>query len=262
MSDVTICIVSFGDPAYYAAANQSMTSALVHTDADVFLLTDEGRFDIPDNPRITHLPVLRPEQPARRFMNKLEAWRRCLGETQNPVLVLMDADAVFAARAQSSELACLVTEKAFAMVEQTSLLQLEWERQDYWRHYCRTSLKAIDAHAEAPSLDNFRFFNSGFVVCRNPDLGEFLKWCDDVSPLVDFEQAAQTGETVTDQDFIQFWSNNLYPGQVSTLDWSWNHCSHWDTGFPRPDARVIHFSSFYHAPTPEVVASMRIAGRS
>ena len=67
------------------------------------------------------------------------------------------------------------------------------------------------------------------------------------------------GLPITDQDFVQFWSNNMHPELVSTLDWSWNHCSQWDIDFPRPGARVIHFSNFYRAPDSEVIKNMRLA---
>ncbi len=260
MTDVTICIVSFGAPAYHAAAYQSVASALAHTDAEVLFLTDTGEVDVPDDSRVTHLPVLRPGEPTRRFMTKLEAWRFFLCRTATDVLILLDADAVFVRSTDSLELANLVAERDLAMVEQTRLLQMGWRRLDYWRHYCRTSLKAIDAHEKPPSVDCFRFFNSGFMACRRQGLGEFLEWADGVLPRVDFNWAAQRGVVLTDQDFVQFWTNNLHPEYASTLDWSWNHCPHWDTGFPRPGGRVVHFSNFYRAPTPEVIERMRSAG--
>lgn len=256
---VTVGVVAFGSSAYDSAARQSVASVLGHTDANVVLVTDSADCDVPEDPRMTRLRGLRPEGSTRRFMTKLEGWRLCLNETPTPVLVLLDADAVFVRSARASELAGLVGQGDFAMVEQTRLPALGWGRLDYWLHYCRTTLQAIDPRAEPPSRARFRFFNSGFVVCRRQGLDEFLHWCRDTSPRVDFDRAASAGVTITDQDFLQFWSNNLHPDRVSTLEWSWNHCSHWDADFPQPDARVVHFSSFYHAPTPEIVESMRLA---
>jgi len=259
LANVAVVIVSFGNPAYHSAAYESVFSALDHTDAEIVFLTDIGEFNVPDDSRIRHYQVLQNDQSPRRFMTKLEAWRICLTETEADVLILLDADAVFITTAGSSELSGLVPEKKMAMVEQCFLSQFGWERFDYWRHYCETSLAAINSREKPPSPDSFRFFNSGFVVCGKTYLGDFLTWVDSVIHQVDFDLAARAGITITDQDFIQFWCNNLHPNQTSVLDWSWNHCSHWDRGFPRPGARVIHFSSFYHAPTPEVIASMRIA---
>ncbi len=256
---MAICIVSFGEAAYYAAAYESAASALAYTDAEILVLTDAVDIELPHDSRIAHLPVLTPERSSKRFMTKLEGWRACLNETEADVIVLLDADAVFVADAPSPELITLVRETDLAMVEQVRLVQLGWRKGDYWRHYCRTSLKAIDAHASPPSPENFRFFNAGFVISRRPGLERFLDWYREVALRVDFDQADRMGLPITDQDFVQFWSNNMHPELVSTLDWSWNHCSQWDIDFPRPGARVIHFSNFYRAPDSEVIKNMRLA---
>jgi hypothetical protein len=192
-------------------------------------------------------------------MTKLDAWTSWVRDAQTPLLLLLDADAVLVAATSSSELTELLGSSDFAMVEQTRLEHLGWGRAQYWKRYCETTLRAIDPTATPIAAEAFRFFNSGVVLCRKPALANFLQWCRTTARRVDFEAVAAAGLTLTDQDFLQIWCNQRYPDQTSTLDWSWNHSGHWDAGFPRQGARVIHFSDFYRAPTAQVIAGMRAA---
>jgi hypothetical protein len=54
---------------------------------------------------------------------------------------------------------------------------------------------------------------------------------------------------IADQDYIQYWTNELHPRSAATLDWSWNHCEHWHGDFPRPGVRIAHLSNACHGPT-------------
>ena len=153
--EVTLCVVAYGGDAYYTAAHEAVASALAHTDAPIVLVTDAAARGLPEDSRITHVPVLQPEGHARRFMTKLEAWRIGLGWARTDVLVLLDADAVFADGVRSSELAGLVASHPLAMVEQTRLPALGWEKPDYRSHYCQTTLEAIDPGAAPPPSNAF-----------------------------------------------------------------------------------------------------------
>ena len=62
---------------------------------------------------------------------------------------------------------------------------------------------------------------------------------------------------ISDQDYFQVWTNNLYPGSCRELSWEWNHCEYWDTGFPRTGARIAHFSNFCNGPARDTAARMR-----
>jgi hypothetical protein len=33
------------------------------------------------------------------------------------------------------------------------------------------------------------------------------------------------------------------------LPWPWNHCEHWDSGFPHEGAYILHFSNFCQGPS-------------
>jgi hypothetical protein len=62
---------------------------------------------------------------------------------------------------------------------------------------------------------------------------------------------------IADQDYLQYWVHNLKPGSCILLPWYWNHCRHWAEGFPRPGARVIHFSNFCNGPDQDIIKQMR-----
>jgi hypothetical protein len=61
---------------------------------------------------------------------------------------------------------------------------------------------------------------------------------------------------IGDQDYFQYWTNNLHSENRNTLPWMWNHCEHWDEGFPRKDAFILHFSNFCREPTPWQILRM------
>jgi GT2 family glycosyltransferase len=41
------------------------------------------------------------------------------------------------------------------------------------------------------------------------------------------------------------------------LPWQWNHCEHWDEGFPREAALIAHLSNFMNGPTPDTISRLR-----
>ena len=64
---------------------------------------------------------------------------------------------------------------------------------------------------------------------------------------------------LADQDYLRLWTNSRHPGSCTTLAWDWNHCEHWDDGFPRRGARIVHASNFCRGPRP--AGSLRLAAR-
>jgi hypothetical protein len=114
-------------------------------------------------------------------------------------------------------------------------------------HFVRHSVAWIAPEAPLPGLDAFRFFNSGVVIGRREAWEELCLWA--TSAIERTGPAHTVGEhMIADQDYVQVWASCIRPGSFRTLGWEWNHCEHWDDGFPRVGARIAHFSNFTFGP--------------
>jgi hypothetical protein len=247
-----VCVPVTGRRSYYRAARAAVRSVLRHSDFDVFVaLGDRDRWRPAASPRV-HVRSLaalpRGGFRAWPFLLKLRALASCLAETSADIVVLLDADARFVARTDVASIEGALAGRALGMVEQTTILGSAMARADFLDHYVRHSLTWLGGDLAAPRLEEFRFFNSGVVLGRRAELERLTAWA-----LARMEEAGDRhhvgAHMIADQDYLQIWTNSLRPGSCAALSWEWNHCEHWDAGFPRRGARIVHASNFCRGPT-------------
>jgi hypothetical protein len=215
-----------------------MLSLLRHSDLDVFVALDR----------------------AGSFLLKFDALEACLRATDAPTLLLLDADAVLVAPTTATQVETALAGRGLAMVEQTGIRGSGMGRADFLDHYARHSLAFLAPSAPSPEAESFRFFNSGVVIGTRQELRALATWARTAIEASGREH--RVGEhMIADQDYYQVWVNHVHRGSCTELDWSWNHCEHWHEDFPRPGARILHFSGFCRGPTRETVARMRAARR-
>lgn len=264
MGEVRVCILMCGEPSYFWAGRQAASSVLERSDFDLFLALGPG----PDlrlhaNPRLRCHP-LAPETGydyrARPFLRKFYALRACLESGEHPWLMVLDADAILVRTLTRQMLEKALAGRGLGMVEQTTILRSAMGRPDFLEHYVRHTLAWFAPNAVPPRLDEFRYYNSGVLLGRREALQEVVSWALDT---LDRNRGDHTvGEhMIADQDYYQFWTNTLRPESCAPLPWYWNHCEHWDEGFPHPEAYILHFSNFCRKPTLGQVMRMRILRR-
>ena len=262
-SAVTACVLATGRAAYYRAARGAVRTVLCHTPFDVFVAVgDRDRWHAPHDPRV-RVHALDPSRPLIRhragpFLDKLHALDACLRETRAERIVLLDGDARFVAPAEAADVEHALAGRPLAMAEQTTIRGSGMSRADFLEHYVRHPLAWLGRADAPPPLDAFRYFNSGVVLARRDGLEPFLAWA--LPRMRQAGDAHQAGEhMIADQDYLQLWTNTLQPGCCTTLPWEWNHCEHWDDGFPRRGARIVHSSNFCRGPSR--TGSLRLAAR-
>lgn len=262
-ADVCACVLVHGRRGYFRAGREAARSLLDHSDFDVFVALGAG--DGPPPPTSQRLRVERlrndattKQSRASRFLLKFEALDACLHASDAPYLLMLDADAVLVAPTTSDDVRAALGDRSLGMVEQTGIRGSDMDRQGFLEHYARHSLAFLAPGTPAPPLSSFRFFNSGVVLARREEMAAILGWARQ-------RMAAAAGphcvgeHMIADQDYLQVWANALRPGACAELSWQWNHCEHWDADFPRPDARILHFSNFCRGPRRQDVAHMRAA---
>jgi len=248
---VVVCTYAVGAPLYFSAMRETVRSALRHTSFDVLAMVGtDCAIALPSHPRFR--PISLSAAPAlhrsQRFLLKFLALRSCLEHSAADFVLYLDADAVFARRVSARDVSTALEGRELGMVEQNPPPGSPHGRaffHDHYRHHTRPWLGARD---EAPPLDVFRFFNSGVVLARRAALSQICDWT-----LAEIDRRGpvhQVGEhMIADQDYLQFWANEIRPDCAASLDWSWNHCEHWHGGFPRRGVRVAHLSNACHGPT-------------
>lgn len=247
-----VCVLATGRPIYYLAARGAVRSVLEHSDFEVFVAVgDPQRWRAPSSPRVTTRTVAdlpRRQGRATPFLRKLHALAACLVASRAERIVLLDADARFVRRIDAAAVDAALDGRTLGMSEQPTIRGSGMTRAEFLRHYARHSLVALGDGAAAPSLEDFRFFNSGVLLARRDGLEQFLAWA---LPRIDAPGTThQVGShMIADQDYLQVWSNTVRPGSCATLPWSWNHCEHWDEGYPRAGARILHASNFCRGPS-------------
>lgn len=258
MSNVRVCILVHGAPNYYAAAEQSVRSALKNSSFDLFLASgSDYKFSFKKNRRLV-VDVIdtawASEQCANAFLLKFHALQRCLDGADHELIMLMDADAAFARKVIAADIYRDLGDAPLGMVEQTRIIGSNMGRDDFMKHYCKHVLPVLDPEQQQPYPESFKYFNSGIVFIRPDELEKFLAWAMPTTK----DREHQVGEhMVTDQDYFQFWANSLHPGRCRAMPWRWNHCEYWDDRFPRKSAKIVHFSNFCKGPadsTPERMA--------
>lgn len=255
---VAICMLAIGKPGYALAAREAITSFLRNTDFEIYIVTD--RFSapmLPASPRI-HLNLLdaaRQEHRANGFLAKFDALAWCLGQASAEIILQVDADTILLRPLVAAEVLTALGEQRMAMVEQTGIAGSGMTLGDFQEHYSKRSLAFIDESAAAPPAISFRYFNSGVVLAFRDELQLLLEWVAARRLLLPADHSVGA-HMIADQDYFQVWANTVVPDRCASLSWQWNHCSHWDTGFPRQDALIAHFSNFCNGPEFETVLAM------
>jgi hypothetical protein len=225
---------------------------LRHSDFDVFVaLGDREHWRPAASTRVyVHSLAALPHTRCRAwpFLLKLHALAACLERTHAELIILLDADARFFSWIDDAAIEEVLAGRPFGMVEQTTIRGSGMTRTEFLDHYVRHSLVWLGGGLAPPSLEAFRFFNSGVILGRRAELGRLAAWA--------LERMNEAGDRhhvgdhmIADQDYFQIWMNTLQPGSCTTLPWSWNHCEQWDADFPRRDARIVHASNFCRGPT-------------
>jgi hypothetical protein len=171
---------------------------------------------------------------------------------------MLDADAVLVRKVSGSDVYAALDGHDLGMVEQTTIRGSGMGRADFLRHYTEYSLSFIAPGELPPSIDRFRFFNAGVALGTRAGIKRIANWALNAIENVSGEHHVRE-HMIADQDYFQYWVNNLHPGCCVSLPWYWNHCEHWDTPFPRRGAQVIHFSNFCNGPDAGTVKRMRAA---
>jgi GT2 family glycosyltransferase len=263
-ADVCACLLIHGRRRYHRAGREAARSLLANSDLDVFVALGSG-----DGPRPPRSPRLRIERlrdagpaagRAAGFLLKFDALDACLRASKASHFVLLDADAVLVASTRGSDVRAALGDRPLGMVEQKGIRGSEMDRLRFLDHYLRHSLAFLAPGAPAPSATRFRFFNSGVVLGTREEFGAIVRWARE--RMAEAGPEHRVGEhMIADQDYFQVWANSLRPGACAELGWQWNHCEHWDEGFPRAGARILHFSNFCRGPGREDLLRMRAARR-
>jgi len=258
---VAVCILIHGNNNYLRAGKEAVFSVLDHSDFHVYAVLAPGqRIRVPANRRlhIVHLEHLQPiGHRSERFLLKFSALKKCLANNRHDLIVMLDADAVFVENIHVDHLWEALDGHPLGMVEQTTVIGSDMSRRDFLKHYTEYSLACIAPDAVPPDLKDFRFFNSGFVLGEKTEIGSITSWALDNMNQPGKEH--QVGHhMIADQDYFQYWINNMHPGSCVSLPWYWNHCKYWDEGFPRKGEKVLHFSNFCNGPDKHTLKQMRM----
>ena len=260
MSAVCVCMLVYGPANYYRAAKRSIRSILKRSSFDVYVAVgEEGSLSLPASTRIRK-KILNdvqslPGDRARSFLLKFDALASCLEQTDAEWFLMVDADTLLAAEIQEQDIFRALNGLPIGMVEQTGIRGSTMGRSDFLDYYKNFTLAWFDSKTAAPDLDHFRFFNSGVVLGHRSEFERIASWA--LSKIRAAEKNHEIGiHMIADQDYLQFWTNTLYPGICRSLPWIWNHCEHWDTNFPRKGVIFYHFSNFCNGPTRKLLFRM------
>jgi GT2 family glycosyltransferase len=193
-------------------------------------------------------PTPNPSHKADHFLHKFAIWKQALVGNNEEIFVHLDADASLTRNFSEELLEQHLGRSSIGMVEQPRVLgDNPLTRKDLYEHYLKVAHAAISPSSRKPSFQSFRYFNTGFVAFRRRGLENFLYWIDEKLSSTPREIESSM---VADQDFMQVYANEVASGEVTQLDWSWNHCELWDENFPNPEAKIIHMSNFCNGPLP------------
>lgn len=261
MNNILVCILAHGSRNYYLAAEQAAVSVLKKSTFDLYLAHgNEHPFRLKPCRRMTVNSMDTPAGSGHRahdFLFKFDALQDCLKAAGNHrIVLLMDADAVFVRKTREKDILKDLGDANIGMVEQTGITGSSMCRRDFLEHYKHHTLKFLNPGGPEPDPKLFRYFNSGVVFLRKPELEAFLGWAlPTIQTRSSEHQVAE--HMIADQDYFQFWVNSLHPGRCRQLPWYWNHCEHWDTEFPRKGARIAHFSNFCKGPEDSTAERMK-----
>ena len=249
-------MLAVGGANYALAARQAIASVLEQTDFPIYLFCDLLGADlIPHSPRVDIRQVnFSRTFRADGFLAKFEAWRWTLAESGADLILHLDADAVVRRPLLAEQIESALGPHGLGMVEQTTITGSTMGRPEFLTHYIEHALAYLAPTEIPPREDDFRYFNSGVVFFRRDELQAFLAWAE--ARRQSLPKHHEVGiHMILDQDYLQVWANTIRPGCCAELAWSWNHCEHWDSGFPR-EAAIVHLSNFCHGPTLASVAQL------
>lgn len=185
------------------------------------------------------------------FFHKFTYWHQALAASDDQLFLHLDADASITSNFSAKALVSALGEKSIGMVHQTKVVgENPLGIEELFRHYLSVSSAAVNSGKPKPSKEDFKYFNTGFVLFRRSALESFLIWANEQLEGLPREV---DGNMIADQDLIQVYANEIAPHEVSEFDWSWNHCEWWDEDFPNQAAKVVHMSNFCQGP---IVAQM------
>lgn len=253
MERVCVCMLLYGNRQYFRTGRLAILSLLKYTNFNLFLTLKHEQYPllkIPANSRI-HIHLLKKgpasSHRAQPFLLKFKALEACLHHMAGEWLMMMDADALVVSKIDQAAVEMALNGRGIGMAEQTTIKGSGMTRYDFRDHYTNHSLAWFDSAISPPHIDDFRYFNSGVILGRRSEFSKLVSWAINIIDLSGRDH--QVGNhMIADQDYFQFWVNNLHPGSCTPLSWRWNHCQHWDNGFPRPGAFILHFSNFCRGP--------------
>jgi len=256
---VAVIMLMHGEPLYGAAGLEAVLSALRHTTFSVHVALPSDMVSVLPRSRRVYphiLPAHTLHDRADRFLLKFQALRQFLPDVREPYVIQMDADAMFCRSVTAAEVVGALAGSPMGMVEQETITGSDVDRAALCTHFCRYSFKVIGDAESPPSRSSFRYFNSGVVLAETGEMRRLAAWALERKERRNREHVMGE-QMVADQDYFQFWTNVLHPGRCRVLPWTWNHCEHWDTGFPRKGATILHFSNFAIGPGSETLSRMR-----
>jgi hypothetical protein len=258
MSEVIVCVSTFGSRRYHWAGREAALSILMHTDFDVFLAHD-GTEPLRKKDRRVHSAAIadpdRQSGRARPFLRKFRALEACLGVGTHRWIVSLDADAVLVEPLNGATVERALGGRSLAMAEQTGIQGSHMGRRELQQHYLDHTVAWFEPAAESRLDPGFHFYNSGVVLATREGARDIVNWALPHLP----RGSHEVGEhMIADQDYYQYWTNALHPDACILLDWRWNHCRHWDASFPQAGARIVHFSWFCRPPSLAQIAHMRL----
>jgi GT2 family glycosyltransferase len=258
---VTVVVLVHGHRRYFRAAREAIRSILAHTSFPITVAVGPGAGRLwLRSPRIRRIRLREPAGTGRAagFLLKFRALAAALdGATASHVL-LLDADAVLAGPLAVTDLVDALGDRPIGMVEQTCIRGGDMDGTRLRAFAYETMLPFFGPVPAGLAAEDLTYYNSGVVIAVREEIADLTAWALDT--IAGCERSHDVGEhMVGDQDYFQYWVNVLHPGRCASLPWVWNHCEHWDEGFPRPGARILHFSNFCHGPRRETARRMRAA---
>ena len=252
MTNTCVCVTVSGNRPYFWMGRHAISTTLKRTDFDIFLATESGHrchIKFPSSSRllIKELPQEEHSHRSLPFLSKLQALQSCLEHTKAGTILLLDADTAIVADIRHSDVERMLDGYELAMTEQSTIRGSRMTRADFLDHYRQHTLAWFNGPNRCPSLEQFRYYNSGVVLGGREAFRRLLDWA--IPIIAGSSRPHQIGQhMIADQDYFQYWTNTLHPGCCRQLPWSWNHCRHWDQGFPHPKALILHYSNFCMGP--------------
>jgi hypothetical protein len=184
----------------------------------------------------------------------------CLRAMPHRFLLVLDADAVVGRPISDAMVLVALAGSGLGLVEQPQVRGSTTDRTALNAHYREHTLSWFGVPESAGHGGDFRYYNTGVMLATREALQQLVHWA--LEHLQGRLAPHRVGRhMIADQDYVQYWVNELNPAVCRPLPWQWNHCTHWDDGFPDPRALIYHLSSFCTAPRLRHLLVMALIGR-